>query len=184
MPHLIGNTIMLREYRTEDLPAIRKWVNDENSTRYLSSLFWLPQSYENTEDFLRAMVQGSGNSANYVIARKEDQSYVGQIDLMGINWKMHCGTIGMVVGSEEDRGRGVGAEALGLMLRYAFQTLNMERVELEVNMDNERALHCYRNAGFVLEGVKRHAYFHGGRYVDMGFMSVLAGEWRAAHPEG
>lgn len=184
MPHLYGETIMLREYRTEDVPAIRKWVNDERSVQYLSTIFWLPQSYENTEDFVRSMVQGSGNAANFVIARKDDQSYLGQIDLMGINWKLRFGTIGMVVASEDDRGHGLGAQALRVMQRYAFQTLNLERVELELMMENERALHCYRNAGFTLEGVKRHAYFTEGHFCDVGVMSVLAGEWRAAHPEG
>ncbi len=184
MPHLYGEHIMLREYRTEDIADIRKWVNDVKSTRYLSSIFWLPQSYENTEDFVRGMVQGSGNAANFVIARKDDLAYLGQIDLLGINWKLRCGTIGIVVASEEERSHGVGAEAIGLMLRYAFQTLNLERVELELDMDNARALRCYQKAGFVLEGVKRHAYFSEGHFDDMGVMSVLAEDWRRDHPEG
>ena len=72
-----------------------------------------------------------------------------------------------------------GAEALALMERFAFLTLGLERLELEVHMENASARRCYEKAGFLLEGVKRHAYFNDGRFSDVGVMSVLREEYGA-----
>lgn len=181
MPHLVGETIMLREYRQDDIPSIREWVNDPQTTRYLSPIFWPPQTMTDTEEFMSRMLQSSHIGCNFVVADKRDESYIGQLDLFTINWKQRWGELGFVIGKQEWRNRGVGTEALGLMLEYAFQTLGLERVQLEVYMDNHQALRCYEKAGFVLEGVKRHAIFLEGAYADVGMMSVLSGEWRERH---
>lgn len=178
MPTLIGKNVILRDYRRDDIPQIRKWVNDLDSIQYLSTIFWFPQSQTDTDSFVERMMQPSQFSACFVIADKSDESYIGQLDLFRIDWKLRQGEIGVVIGRKDKRGQGVGTEALKLLEEYAFMTLGLERLELEVHMENERALHCYKNAGFTLEGVKRHAYFHNGRFTDVGFMSILAEEWR------
>ena len=77
-------------------------------------------------------------------------------------------------------GRGLGQEAIGILLDYAFGMLGLERVELEVAQENARAIRCYERAGFRTEGVKRHAFMVDGQYSDLVVMSVLASEWRAA----
>ena len=178
MPRLTGERIILREYRQEDLPEMRKWVNNEDTVKFLSSRFWAPQTLLDTQQFLENMLQSSHNGCNFIIADKEDERYIGQLDMFSINWKLRCGELGMVIAAVEDRGRGVGTEALGLILRYAFQTLGLERVQIEVDMDNAGAMRCYEKAGFVLEGIKRHAYFRDGAFCDIGMMSVLAGEYK------
>ena len=178
MPRLIGETIMLREYREDDFPEIRKWVNRAETTRFLSSRFWAPQTTMDTRQFLDNMLQSSHNGCNFVIADKQTERYIGQLDLFRLDWKLRCAELGIVIGAEEERSRGIGREALTLLLQYAFDTLGMERVELTVDMDNEQAKRCYERVGFVLEGVKRHAYFRDGIFSDIGILSVLSGEWR------
>lgn len=179
MPRLIGESIILREYRQEDFSEIRKWVNDAHTTRYLSSLFWAPQTMADTQDFLDRMLRSSHNACNFVIARKEDEAYLGQLDMFRQDWRLRCGELGIVIAQEDQRGQGIGCQALKLMLKYGFHTLGMERIELEVYMDNHLARRCYEKAGFVLEGVKRHAFFLNGTFVDVGIMSVLRHEWDA-----
>lgn len=181
MPKVIGETVVLRDYRQEDLPEIRKWVNDPETTRFLSTRFWPPQTLLDTQQFLENIMQSSLSGCNFVIADKQDERYIGQLDMFRLDWKLRCGELGMVIGATEDRGRGVGAEALGLMLRHGFLTLGLERVELEVDMGNQQAVRCYEKAGFVLEGVKRHAYFRDGAFSDIGILSVLSAEWRQRH---
>lgn len=181
MPRLIGETIMLREYRPEDFADIRTWVNDADTSKYLSSRFWAAQTTADTQDFLDHMLRSSHNAYNFVIADKADESYIGQLDMYRLDWKLRCGELGMVIGKAENRGRRVGQEALRLMLEFAFLTLGMERVELEVDMGNERAIRCYEKAGFVREGVKRHAYYRDGAFYDLGMYSALRDEWLSAH---
>ena len=178
MPQLIGERIMLREYRAEDIHAIRSWVNDAQTTRYLSTRFWPPQTEVDSQEFLSRMLQSSHNAYNFVIADLEG-NYIGQLDLFRLDWRLRLGELGMVIARREDRGQGIGQEALGLLQRFAFHTLGLERLELEVHMDNAAALACYRRAGFTLEGVKRHAFFTDGHFCDIGMMSILRDEYEA-----
>lgn len=177
MPRLIGETIMLREYQAEDISAIRTWVNDADTTRYLSTRYWPPQTMADSQEFLSRMLQSSHNAYNFVIAERETARYIGQLDMFRVDWRLRQGEIGMVIADAGERGRGVGTEALGLLQRFAFRTLGLERLELEVHMRNLPALRCYEKAGFTLEGVKRHAFFSDGQFCDVGVMSVLREEF-------
>ena len=177
MPVLKGRRIWLREYRSEDFAAIRAWVNDEATTRWMSTRFWPPQTEVDTQEFLSRMLQSSHNAYNFVIADAQDESYIGQLDLFRVDWRLRQGEIGMVIGKSEMRGCGYGREALELMERFVFDQLGLERLELEVHMENQSALRCYQKAGFTLEGVKRHAYWADGRFGDVGVMSILRDEY-------
>lgn len=177
MPRLTGQNIMLREYQAEDISAIRAWVNDEGTTRYLSTRYWPPQTMVDTQEFLSRMLQSSHNAYNFVIADRETARYIGQLDMFRVDWRLRQGEIGMVIADAGERGRGIGTEALLLMQRFAFLTLGLERLELEVHMQNAAALRCYEKAGFTLEGVKRHAFFSDGQFCDVGMMSILRCEF-------
>lgn len=179
MPRLIGSRVVLREYQSEDFASIRSWVNDAQVTRYLSTRFWAPQTTVDTQEFLSRMMQSSHNAFNYVIADAQDGRYIGQLDMFRVDWRLRQGEIGMVIAGAEDRGRGYGTEALELLAEFAFNSLGLERIELEVHMENAAALRCYQKAGFTLEGVKRHAYYNDGRFADLGMMSILREDWLA-----
>lgn len=177
MPRLLGERVMLREYQAEDIGAIRGWVNDEAVTRYLSTRYWPPQTMADSQEFLSHMLQSSHNAYNFVIADRADGHYIGQLDIFRVDWRLRCGEIGMVIGGAQDRGRGIGREALELLKRFAFLTLGLERLEMDVHMDNLPARRCYEKAGFRLEGVKRHAFYTEGRFCDVGMMSMLRGDY-------
>lgn len=85
---------------------------------------------------------------------------------------------GLFIGRTEEWGKGYGREVARAMLRYGFDTLNLHRIYLRVNADNERGIKAYRAAGFVDEGRQRQAMFVDGKYVDVLFMGVLREEWR------
>ena len=75
------------------------------------------------------------------------------------------------------RGRGLGREALELVLDHAFGELGAHRVWLDVKVDNERARRACAAAGFVDEGVLRDALLTGGRVESLAVLSILEHEW-------
>jgi RimJ/RimL family protein N-acetyltransferase len=77
-------------------------------------------------------------------------------------------------------GRGTGTEATRLVVRHAFDTLRLHRVELRVLTDNHRAIAVYEKCGFVREGVERDNVFAGGEWRRDLFMSILEDEYRTA----
>ena len=74
-------------------------------------------------------------------------------------------------------------EASRLLLRFAFSTLGLHRVFLQVNATNHPAVRLYRRLGFVEEGTLRGAVFAEGRFVDRLLFSMLEEEARQIWPE-
>ena len=71
-------------------------------------------------------------------------------------------SLGISIGEPDCWNRGYGAEAIGLMLDWAFLELNLHRVWLHVYANNPRGIACYEKVGFVREGVLREGVLRCG----------------------
>lgn len=74
-------------------------------------------------------------------------------------------------------GKGLGKEVVSLLTDYAFRRLNAHRVWLGVSEFNRRALKCYIDCGYVIEGRLRDEVFYGGQFHSVIRMAALEGEW-------
>jgi RimJ/RimL family protein N-acetyltransferase len=63
-----------------------------------------------------------------------------------------------------------------LLVKHGFETLNLNRIYLQVFANNPRAIRAYEKAGFIHEGRKRQAEFRDGQYIDVLLMSILRDE--------
>lgn len=178
MPRLYGKRIMLREYKREDLQHMRKWVNDPEVVDNLSDIFLAPHTLEATEEYLNSILKGEReNTYSFVIADKETEAYIGQIDLMKIDWKNRSAEIGIVLGESANRGKGIGSEALKVLQGFAFNRLNLHRLEIRVHEYNTRAHRCYLKCGFKEEGRLRQNFYINGKYFDTVVLSMLKPEY-------
>lgn len=79
----------------------------------------------------------------------------------------------VVIGVLQDcAGRGVGRSLMEALEGWA-RAEQLHRIELTVDITNQRAIALYERCGFEREGVKRHARNLGGEYVDEYYMSKL-----------
>ncbi|RHW41165.1 N-acetyltransferase [Neobacillus notoginsengisoli] len=76
-------------------------------------------------------------------------------------------------------GIGLGTEITQLVLQYAFEELNLHRVDLRVLEYNHRAIACYQKCGFVIEGKEREGALIEGRFETDVIMSILDREYEA-----
>ncbi|WP_179381747.1 GNAT family N-acetyltransferase [Jannaschia marina] len=76
-------------------------------------------------------------------------------------------------------GRGLGTEAMRLVIDHAFDGLGLHRLSLRVLAGNDRAIRCYRRLGFVEEGRERQSARVPGGWEDDLLMGLLADEWAA-----
>ncbi len=176
MPNIIGSKIILREYRREDLASMRQWVNDPEVVDKLSDIFLFPHSVVQTESFLNGKLEGKGDPG-FVIADKESGAYIGQIDLVNLDWKNRLSRFGIVIGDANLRGRGYGSEAIRLLQKHAFERLNLNKLELEVYDFNTNAYRCYLKCGFKEEGRLRESHYIHGWYHDKIIMGILKSEY-------
>lgn len=104
---------------------------------------------------------------------------VGLVDLELEHWPHRDAYIGLGIGERADWGKGYGSDAMRLILRYAFDELNLYRVTLSVFEYNARAIHLYRKLGFKEEGRQRERLRRDGRRWDMLVMGLLRTEWES-----
>ncbi len=64
-------------------------------------------------------------------------------------------------------------------MRFAFEQLGLNRVELEVYAFNPRAVRTYEKAGFRRDGVRRQALYRDGKFHDIYLMGILREDWDA-----
>lgn len=178
MPRIHGERIMLREYKEEDLPHIQAWVNNPDITDMLSNIFMFPHTKNKTEKFLNSMLESeSVETCGFVIAYKDTEEYIGQIDLVRIDWKNRKALMGIIVGRRENHNQGYGAEAINLLLQYGFHRLGLNKIELEVRAYNKKAIRCYEKCGFKTEGILREDFYIHGKFTDTLRMAILKKEW-------
>jgi ribosomal-protein-serine acetyltransferase len=85
--------------------------------------------------------------------------------------------------SEAATGKGLMTRAARAMLGYAFETLGLNKVGLQAEVENTPSRAVADRLGFAFEGVHRDAWTNGARLVDLAEYSLLAREWQARRTE-
>jgi RimJ/RimL family protein N-acetyltransferase len=180
-PFLLGPTTYLRPVEPGDAPTLVPWLNDPEVTRYL--LIYRPMSVAQEEDYLRKAQQSDTDLLLGIVAREGDR-LIGMCGLHQMDLRNRHTSFGICVGDRAYWGKGHGTEATRLIVGFAFETLNLNRVWLHVFEYNERAVRTYEKVGFRHEGRFRQHHYREGRYWDCLIMSVLRDEWLRPAPTG
>jgi RimJ/RimL family protein N-acetyltransferase len=175
-----GELVRLRAYEKADLEAVMKWINDEEVTDFLGGpVFRSPVSSIAEARYIEANTDPASPNKTLVIETLADRRNIGATDLHAIDWHNRHAEVGIVIGDKRCWSKGYGSDAMRVMLRLAFDKLNLNRISLRVFDYNQRAVRAYEKCGFVREGVLREDRYLGGRYFDTIVMGILASEYRA-----
>jgi [ribosomal protein S5]-alanine N-acetyltransferase len=117
-------------------------------------------------------------SPGYLVCRASDGAIVGAININDIvRGVFRSGYLGYQIGAPYAR-QGFMTEALALVLRQAFGSLRLHRVEANIQPGNRASIALVRGAGFRLEGVSRRYLKIGGRWRDHERWALTVEEWR------
>jgi RimJ/RimL family protein N-acetyltransferase len=183
IPLFEGKQICLAPIDHEkDAEIESRWTHDAEFMRMLSpglarpySPFQLKKKYEEIEKNAE-----EGNRLFYFTIRlRADDRLVGFGKLAWIDWSNGSCFIQLGIGDPADRGCGYGAEALRLLMRFAFEELSLYRLWALVPEYNQRALSLFTKVGFVEEARRRQALNRDGRRWDLFHLSLLRPEWEA-----
>jgi RimJ/RimL family protein N-acetyltransferase len=177
-PYISGELVYLRALEKSDLEACLRWMNDPEVTQYIlmgrkpmnatREGEWIAEQYRNDADVV------------FAICKKVGDEHIGNCGLNEINWVDRFATTGIAIGEKSCWGKGYGTDAMRLVLRYAFEILNLRRVELAVFDFNERAIRSYKKLGFVEEGRLVERRYKNGRYIDEILMAISREAWGRA----
>jgi RimJ/RimL family protein N-acetyltransferase len=178
LPLIRGERVFLRASERSDVPLYARWLNDARVSAFLviDTPFNLPAE----EAWFERMQAAQGRDTyHFAICLRENGQAIGTIGLHDVDTKHGAAEVGIAIGDPELWGQGLGSDAMRAMLDFAFGTLRLERIRLQVYAFNERARRSYEKVGFVLEGTQRSALYRNGRRHDVHLMSVLRSEWDA-----
>ncbi|MGC5021112.1 GNAT family N-acetyltransferase [Micromonospora sp. DT47] len=176
-PTLAGDLVTLRPFVDDDLATFREALADPELARLTGS----PPD-EIDEERLRSWY-GSRNAQtdrlDLAVVDNATGACVGEVVLN--NWDRHNDNCTFrILLTAAGRDRGLGTEAVRLIVGHGFERLGLHRISLEVFSFNPRARRAYEKVGFVAEGVLRQVLRDGDGWVDATVMSILTPEW-AAH---
>jgi RimJ/RimL family protein N-acetyltransferase len=175
-PFLIGPNVYLRPVEPDDARTIVPWFNDPDVTRFL--LRYQPMTLAEEVEFLRRRAESTADVVLGIVVRADDR-LVGVCGLHHLDVRNRHAAFGINLGDKTAWGKGYGTEATRLVVRHAFDTVNLHRVWLHVYEYNPRAVRVYEKVGFRLEGRLRQDAFRDGKYWDTLVMGVLREEWEA-----
>jgi RimJ/RimL family protein N-acetyltransferase len=167
---LLGKRICLGPMLQADAPQIFNWRNT-------IGLAHMNGEYRPTDQMMfdgwLATIGSDPTKVLFTIRKQGNLALIGFIQLTGINPVSRVAELGILIGDEENRSQGYGAEAIEMMIHFAWRDLNLQRLFLRVVGDNSRAIHVYGKVGFEREGVQRRAAYVDGQFVDVTMMGLL-----------
>lgn len=160
---LKGEHIYLRALEPEDLEFIHTIENDESVweisntiTPYSNFLIkqYLKQSHKDIFEVkqLRLVISSYNNEA------------LGMIDLFDFDFKNSRAGVGILVKNTEDRGKGVGSEALKLLINYSFTHLGLHQLYCNISEENDVSIKLFTKQGFKNIGLKKDWNLVNGSY--------------------
>ncbi len=188
---IFGERIRFRGIEKEDLATFIKWVNDPEVLR--GTGIYLPLAMADEQDWFETMrkkpmdehslaieVSLPGEQTREIVADEGEGSWklIGSCSFFNLNHRNRSSEFGIMIGEKSFWNQGYGTEAVRLLCRHGFNTLNLNRIYLRVFETNPGAVRAYEKAGFTHEGRQRQAEFREGKYVDVFVMSILKDEFK------
>ena len=149
----LGDWVSLRPIRQSDLPFLVSWSNDAEVVRYIDG--GSPRTLIEAESWLR-QTRKDRQVRRFAIETASGV-LIGDMSLDQIAWRSGDAELTVRIGEKEYWGRGLGTDAVIVLLDVAFGRLRLNRVYLRVYRFNARAIRSYEKCGFRREGVLRRS---------------------------
>lgn len=172
--NIYGKKVILRAMELEDCEMIRMMFNDpyiENHVigwsfplSHYAQIKWFENNYNDISNH------------RFVIETDEDGA-VGIATLTDIDWKNRNAFHGIKIAEKKCRTKGIGTDTVMAIMRYAFDELQLNRLDGAWFGDNIASANMYKKCGWKEEGIRRNYIFKHGAYRDLIISGVLASEY-------
>lgn len=165
-------TVTIRAFEEKDIANKVAWINNPENNTFLH--YDLPLEYDKTLAWFR---KNEGNTGRFDAVIEADGVPVGLIGLLSIDRKNSKAEYYISMGEPSYKGKGIATKATGLILKYAFEELKLNRVYLFTERDNTAAQRLFEKAGFTKEGLLEEDLFSRGKFVDRYAYGITAKKW-------
>jgi [ribosomal protein S5]-alanine N-acetyltransferase len=176
-PTLQSERLRLRPFTDADRDALFALHSNARVLRYWDSPPW--EDRARADRFLATCRQmaDEGTGARLALDRTSDDAFIGWIGLSRWNPDFRSAALGYCL-DEPAWGHGYATEAARAVLRWAFDTLDLNRVQAEADTRNIASARVLEKVGFVREGTLREDCIVDGDVSDSWVFGLLRREWR------
>lgn len=177
MPVLEGPSVRLRPPTDADLEGIFGWYNDPEVVAPFDRF-----SVDTFEEFARSVRSAPSDPVSlaprFVVETRAPAEVVGVVGHYRPHPVLEFVDVWYVLGKPEARGRGLGRQAVGLLVDHLFDAESVERVGATCDVENVPSIRLLEGLGFRREGTLRGALFHHGTWHDVHVYGVTRSERR------
>jgi [ribosomal protein S5]-alanine N-acetyltransferase len=176
-PALHTARLRLRPFTDADADVLFALHSSAYVLRYWDAPPWSERA--RAERFIAACRQMSdeGTGARLALDRFSDGAFIGWCSLTGWNPDYRSASLGYCL-DDAARGHGYATEAARALLQWAFDTLDLNRVQAETDTRNGASARVLEKLGFVREGTLREDCVVNGEVSDSWVFGLIRREWR------
>lgn len=175
---LEDDRVLLRPLRENDIEYFLPYAINEQDTWKYSGIS--AHGKERMKAYVSAALEGrkAGNQYPFIVCDKTTGEYAGSTrfyDIQPVNQMLQ---LGYTWYGNRFRGSGLNKHCKFLLLQFAFEELDMYRVEFRADARNERSIAAMKSIGCKPEGIIRsHMWLEDGSRRDSIVLSILKAEW-------
>ncbi|PFZ32903.1 GNAT family N-acetyltransferase [Bacillus wiedmannii] len=172
---LESKRIYLRPLCQLDAPIILESTTD-NEIRYMTgtkSTFSLEQIKTHIDH-----INNDSSRYDFAICLKSTEEMIGELSILDIDEENKRAGFRISMLSIALTGQGYGTEAITIVLKFVFEQLYLNRLQLEVFSHNLRGIRAYEKVGFVKEGTLRQSLFYNDTFSDEIIMAILKSDYK------
>jgi len=178
LPALAGQMVALRDLRASDAASLFALLTTEEVSRFISPP---PTTVEGFEKFIAwaHRQRQAGQYLCFAVTLKGFDTAIGIFQVRDLSSGLDTAEWGFAIGSPF-WGTGVFEEAAHMVIKFAFDTLGVRRLEARAAVQNGRGHGALIKIGAVQEAVLRKSFAKNGRYLDQVLFTILERDWREA----
>lgn len=163
--NILGKIVKLRAIEQGDLTKLHQWANDPETQDGIGELHF-PSSLDFHETWFQSLKLDRLNQR--FVVEIPDGNIIGISSIINIDWRNSHAWHGLVIGDSSSRGKGYGVDAIMATMRYAFDELNLERLDGSMIEYNKQSLgtYCGEKLGWKEEGRKKNYFYRKGQFWD------------------
>mgnify|MGYP006298676563 CR=1 FL=1 len=167
--------VFLRALELDDYKRSIKWRRDDEIWSMVGGPKYFVSSVVE-----KSWVENSikDDDINLAICLKNNNNYIGNVYLKDIDYINKTAESHILIGEKKLWGNGYGYEAEMLILKFAFNERNLNRIYAKILEDNVGSIKLHEKCGYKKEGVLRKAVYKKGEYKNLLIMSILENEFR------
>ncbi|MCD6354950.1 MAG: GNAT family N-acetyltransferase [Prolixibacteraceae bacterium] len=142
---------------------------------------WLPfvehiNKISDAELFVKSLVNQPSLKKDEMFSIWYKDEFAGLVGFKDTDWVNRKTELGYWL-AEKMQGKGIVTLCIEKLLRFAFQKLKLNRVQIKVALGNKKSAAIPRQLGFHFEGIEREGELHTDYFADLEVFSMAKSEW-------